>query len=334
MASVAAPGIPRPIAASNIMIFSEDGGHGENIPDNWKHIRFDAVDVLAIHGFSTSEKGEFMLGDHSNKLDKRLEWVLATAKAQNSNIKFFAQQNFTGSDILHKGPDFYDRYADSVVPLLEKWGLHGYDIDYEPGPKPEDLAILQNVVELFKKIHSRCAPKGYLVSITPAQYDGLFDPDTQRVEDLKNHEIENYIDLVVLQTYDGGISWGRNLIHNWLKVFPPNKILISGNPEQSGFPWKRDSIWSVQEIIEAYMKAKDPKNKLQPDDSRGKFAGIHVWRLNSDVFWWENAAQVMFYNYLHRGSGRQVLHTAHTPKEIAESWYLDHHEVHKKWSST
>ncbi|KAM7219465.1 hypothetical protein V8F06_005199 [Rhypophila decipiens] len=321
MNTVAPPVIPRPIAAAHIMIFPE--GHlASEIPVNWSQIRFDAVDVLYIHGFSTSDDGKFILGDQKNNLEKRLEWVMTAAKNLNPEIRFFAQQNWSGNNILERGLDAFPAYAESVVHVLQRWRLHGYDIDYEPG------TALPDIPKLFQHLHTQCSPRGFLVSITPAEYRGLFDPNKD--QHLEQNVLPNYIDLVSLQTYDGGLT-RPNELSQWLRVFPANKILVAGWPEGVGFPDKRDWNWSVQNIKTAYETGRAPGDTGAPI---AKLAGIHQWRLNSDNLIWENATQVMFYNYLHAGSGRKLLPTAWTPKVIEDNWKADHKEVHNDWKGT
>ncbi|KAK0702305.1 hypothetical protein B0H67DRAFT_676491, partial [Lasiosphaeris hirsuta] len=306
--------LPRPIAAAHIMIFPEGDDKASDTPiKNWGHIRFDAVDLLLIHGFTSSKSGDFIVGD---RLEARLKWVIDTAKGKNPNIKIFAQQNY-GEDKLPllAEKNLFQRYAASVVPVLEKWGLHGYDLDYEL----EGGQVIPGVVQLLADIHGHCAGK-YLVSISPAEYTGLFDPHSANLD---KHPLQNHVDLVNLQTYSGGLMRPNDLAA-WLRVFPPHKVLVGAWPESSGLRGDQANAWSVDQIEEVYENARD---------TRGKLAGIHLWRLNSDVLVWENAAQVMFYNYLHGGTGGKK-NTNCTPEQIKAAWYQDHNSVHKGWQST
>jgi len=159
----------------------------------------------------------------------------------------------------------FQRYAASVVPVLEKWGLHGYDLDYEL----DDGQVVSGVVQLLADIHGHCAGR-YHVSIPPAEYTRLFDPNGAN---LNKHPLQNCVDFVNLQTYSGGL--GRpNKLAEWLRVFPPNRVLVGAWPEASGLPAQQAGAWSVDQIEKVYENA---------GDHRGKLAGIHQWRLNSDV---------------------------------------------------
>ncbi|KAM7191207.1 hypothetical protein V8F20_009385 [Naviculisporaceae sp. PSN 640] len=305
------PIIRRPIAAAHFMIFPE-GKDPTVIPTAWADIRFDAVDILYIHGFSTNQNGELALGyykDTHYDLHFWLDWILKTARKANPDIKIFAQQNYLKDDILNKGPGFYKIYAESVPTLLEKLHLDGFDYDYEPGQVHED------VIRLFTDIHTQCSKKGFLTSISPSETMGLFTR-TSTAEDLAN--VRNCFDHVNVQTYDGGLH-DDNSLEAWLRVFPADRILVGINPEQSGNPNK--AIPSVQQTEDWYKNGDGRGNRL---------AGFHLWRLNSDVLLWENATQVMVYDYLHGTKGGKAQNVNYDRNKITTEWYHSHDE-HKQW---
>ena len=65
------------------------------IPPEWKHYRWDAMDVLFISPWIVTQSGEFALGnpygsDGITNVVHRYKWVVANTREKNPKLKIFA----------------------------------------------------------------------------------------------------------------------------------------------------------------------------------------------------------------------------------------------------
>jgi hypothetical protein len=273
-APVATTGITTPIAAT--WIYMSDDQNYTTIPQTWSNINFRPVDVLFVGPGGVQADGTFGLynSTETGPLAHRFEWVLDTARRHNPDIKIIISQwwgNGTGvfGDTINslETNRSIDVYAESVGKFVEEWHLDGYDVDYENGNLREDFGVLAKGVRgSLDKASQASGGKPLYFTVSPVITFFL-------------EEAVKYIDYVNAQTYAGGISFSSSIGDFFNLGFKPEQILY-GMCVEDGCQSP-----SLEKVQEEYVK--------------GKLAGIHLWRLNSDNMTEQALTQAKIHAFLH-----------------------------------
>jgi len=322
---------PKPIIAGHILITDPDTAHVKpaswsTIPNIWRKIRFDAMDVLYVSPFSVLPNKGFGLKPLDGKLDalaKRFEWIVANARAAKEDIKIIAM-NMYGSDEgymeLHDNKDV-KTYADSVAAFIDTWSkktlsaesgktvsarIDGYDIDYEPNTvQPNAPAVLSLIRKNLDELSSKHQVPRFQVSASSDRT-------------LYLEKLAPVLDYVNMQNYDGGVSVAPSTYPAEIKDLQYSQLLYGISSEKAEYD--PPSYMNREETLEA-IKKKDLKSLLKAENKH-QYAGIMVWRLNSDVWVYENTFQVMLYNQIH----------GTTLKQLPEFAFADDAMIFKEWN--
>lgn len=262
-----------------------------DIPDNLLAAQWKAVDVLYITPFVVDkDTHRFRLAGYEGDqmaLVHRFQYVVKTARQQNPGIKLIAMQWWGGGDnlTLLQGPNVHSNiqtYAQSVLEFLQNsaskvWTegsqkisghFDGWDVDYE---HPTDIAETPIILaELRKKLSTK-----FLISVT-----------TATTNNLNSEDVAKSLDYLVMQNYSGGRGRDAEYYKEQIKGLQDKQIVYGISSEE---PVKND-VQDWKSLQTAIQTAKD------------KYAGVMLWRLNSDVYKFENMMQVMVHNMLHSGS--------------------------------
>lgn len=288
-----------PIAAAHLYMLEPGPGQYESekasfdfIPEQtWNKIRFDVVDFLYVSPFVVNiATGAFELDDPAVRgknngetctLERRLQWVIQRARQKNPNIKILAQQFWDGQDLQDLKEDKFDHYAECVQGIVRKYGLDGYEIDYEwrkhatclPSGNvvPYASTVLQKIRDKLNVLGKDMGKQMYVtISAASAMY---FDK-----------KMADAVDFVNIQSYDGGYLLS---VSDFTAVGVPKEKLLYGiwsEKVKDGFR-ETSRSHSVDEVKAAYRD--------------GQLAGIHNWRLNSHNLDFENKVQALVYDFLH-----------------------------------
>lgn len=194
--------------------------------------------------------------------------------------------------------EMYKNYINSVPGILDQYGFDGWAVDYE---HPDDVSLAPR---LFHDVKAKLQAHGnqqspkreYLVAISPSETHWLIPRDRT---DAKQYPVNKSVDYVYLQTYKGGLN-SDNSVNVWLKSihFPADRLLAGVITEE------RSQLISAKEAREIVDKH--------------KLAGIHVWRLNGNTAW-SNEAQATLFNYLHPEHSPPLPQTL-TLEEVDKNW--------------
>ncbi|KAK4206735.1 hypothetical protein QBC37DRAFT_457703 [Rhypophila decipiens] len=288
------PNLPWGSRFVNSHVLLVEGSEIAGIIPAWKHIRFDAVDVLFVGPFSVKVGGtDFILGgDGSNlNLNARFEWVVRAARTQNSKIKIVVVQymgesdNQDNRDFKSFGTDetkitryaksvasFVEGYYNRTLPALSGSGtvsarIDGYDVDVEGSNLSENLP---RVLAAVRRELEPC----FSVSITPFRAEFL------------DSSIASSCDYINVQNYDGGAETEPEDYLAAVKGFKRERLVWGLHSER---PWVNNVACQTFEGV---------KSKVQ-EVIDGKAPGIWNWRLNSDNYVYENLFQVWLYNAVH-----------------------------------
>lgn len=274
------------------------------IPEEWKHYRWDAMDVLFICPFIVTPTYEFGLGrpyeSGDSNVVKRYEWVVANARAQNPRLRIVAMHWFDndphgmGIGAL-KTDDQIDEFTDSVAAVLSasrdktlvsdsgktvSAQIDGYDVDVESYSMVEQLPKV--LAKVRSKLDKASTSPRFTVSISPAWLDYLEGDDT----------LANSLDYLNMQRYDGG---KYTTAEDYLAAIPglkPHQLTfgISGEGTESlNAPQSNGDPPTLDSVIAAYKAGVDGS----------QYGGLWMWRLNSSNSIYENMLQVTFYNAVH-----------------------------------
>jgi hypothetical protein len=308
---------PQPFVGSHILI-SEPAmvrNSWDNIPEEWKAVRFDAVDVLFIGPFEVLRKDHtFALEPREvGSLEKRFEWVVRAARTQNPNIKIIPLQWWSGDNTSPVHADLsivvgeanIHTYAESVAKFLETWypktlpatsgsgtvsaRLDGWDVDVEGGNRGNTSnlpAVLKAVHNSLQKLSSKLSSKKFSVSITP-------DLPKENLND----EVAKVVDYVNMMNYDGGSGHS----HEYKEAMPH----IKDSQLAWGLSSESPNLNELRNFAEVVKKVHDVAS--------GLMAGIWTWRLGNA---WENEFQVWLYNQVHQAH----LSAAKSDEEVKKHW--------------
>lgn len=262
--------------------YLSDDVNYESIPAYWQNIHFNHVNRLYIGPVGIQNQYNFDLYKGINgDLSVRFKWLVERAKSDNPNIQIIVSQwwgdypNVYGSslDVLNN-LDNQEVYAKSIIDFLESYQLNnnglysidGYDIDYEgDNVSPNIKSLLTNIRTKLDQLSLKYHKKYYL-TITPSS--------TQYINE---SSLLLKLDNVNMQSYEGGaqipvdfyLQNGMNAKKIFFGICPETKCRYSK---------------SVESVLAIYQKY--------------NLGGIHLWRLNSDDYVYENSLQEIIFSYL------------------------------------
>ncbi|KAJ9658874.1 hypothetical protein H2198_003444 [Neophaeococcomyces mojaviensis] len=301
---------PKPIVAGHIFIKDPALEHVKpavwnTIPNIWKKIRFDAMNVLYISPFSVLPNKGFGLIPQDGQLDaleKRFEWVVARARELNPDIKIIVMNMYgcdEGFNMLTSDYEI-DVYTSSVAAFMDSWHnrtlttdsgktvpghIDGYDIDYEAA------TVVENAGAVLTSIRTKLYAVSNKYKISEFQVSASSDRTTYLE---KMAPVLNYVNM---QNYDGGARVDPLTYRTQIKGIQYTQLLRGISSE------KMEPV-NRPETLDA-IKKQDLKLLLKVDNTHS-YAGVMVWRLNSDNWVYENAFQVMLYNQIHGTSLAQL----------------------------
>jgi len=304
------------IAAAHLLISSQE--NDDWAKNTFPKFRLDAVDHLLIAPFHVGPDGKFILEpDNQKDLHGRLVHVIAEARKQaaeaNHKVKIFALQWWRVPGIHRLGTprgadpkdviineEMYKNYINSVPGILDQYGFDGWAVDYE---HPDDVSLAPRLfhdvkVKLQAHGNQQSPKRENLVAISPSETHWLIPRDGT---DAKKYPVSKSVDYVYLQTYEGGLKRDNsNGVDVWLNTiqFPADRLLAGVITEERGKPI---SAKEAREIVDKH-----------------KLAGIHVWRLNGNTAW-SNEAQATLFNYLHPEHNPPLPQTL-TLEEVDKNW--------------
>ena len=299
-----------PLLTSTILIEDKDSKLGwDFIPDKFKLLRFDTVDILNIAPFFIIEDQDFIFGGYGGTKDnptglltKQFEWIVRTARLQNPNVKIIVEQFYgnEGNYLKLDNEEKIGKYTDSVAHFLSLWQnktyhdaatnktvslrVDGYDVDYEwtkenaGNQQPWAPEVLS---QIRSKVDALNASPNYLVTLTPASTTGLTD---------SGKDLSKVFDYVVMQNYDGGSGTTPD---HYLQAIPglkPSQLIFGITAEV--VERNLGTVRSIDAAISAFQK------EYKGTTETGPLAGLFVWRLNSDDWVFENMALLALYGKL------------------------------------
>lgn len=274
------PPTPAPIAAA--WFYLSDTHDYREIPADWSHIAFDKVDVLYVGPSGIQDDNRFGLYDSeaTGPLRHRFEWLAERARQDNPDIKIVISQWWGNGQLVWGKPlssltdeATIQTYAQSVAEFMAyyqtynngRYALDGFDIDYEDNNVTATFPRLAVVLkEALQDVSARYG-KTFRLTLSPADGDYL---------DAASLAPFDYINM---QSYAGGMDIPPEA---FLELgVPANKILFGICPESNC------DTFSVTEVLDTYR--------------RYGLAGIHLWRLNSDNYVYEDQVQRQIHAALH-----------------------------------
>lgn len=267
-----------PIAAA--WMYMSDDQQYNTLPPTWSNINFKNVDVLYVGPAGVQADGTFGLYDSkaTGALANRFKWLIQTARGQNPNIKIIVSQWWgTGTGIwgnplaVLTTDAAISKYTDSVAAFLQSYlgvsgGVDGYDIDYESNNVTSNISKITSQIRARLDALSKAnGGRPFYVTVSPATTSNL----SSAVASLS---------FVNMQTYAGGSSLTpQDFTQLGLK---PQQLLYGICPE---------------------TKCQTPTvSQAESQYAQNKLAGIHLWRLNSDNYVYENQVQSQLYGFLHK----------------------------------
>lgn len=271
-----------PIAAA--WCYMSDDQKYNKIPSEWSSINFSVVDVLYVGPAGVQAGGDFGLfnSNTTGPLANRFEWVIKRARSQNPNIKIIVSQwwgigsgNWGSALSSLNDSAAISRYTSSVASFIKDWssisgGVDGYDIDYESNNVLESTpTILAQVRSKLDTLSEDLDGRHFYITVSPSETEYL-------------DKAVPSISYVNIQTYQGGTGLSPD---DFLNIGLNSKQILYGYCPESGC-----GPPSLDQVEDAYKKYKQAGKTL---------AGIHLYRLNSDNYEYENQQQEKIYALLH-----------------------------------
>lgn len=282
------------------------GESWDAIPEEWRHYRFDAVDILTIGPFLIKQPNyEFSLADGGgapgkSHLTKRFEWTVARAREMNPEIQIHALQWYTANEDdwdygMLTDDESIDKYTDSVAALLQEHQqktlqtdsgklvyrrIDGYNVDSESSCMTERGPHILS--EIRSKVNKVTKDPPFTVCLCPAFKYHLIDPCNPT-----KYSLAKSLDYGNMQNYDGGRSMSPQDYVRLLPGLDPRKLcsgISSERPKQLNTDGE-----SLDRVLSTYAA----------DVDGVPFAGLWTWRLNSVNSIYQNALQVTVYNKVH-----------------------------------
>jgi hypothetical protein len=289
-------------------------GSWDSIPEAWKSVRFDAMDVLFISPIfiNTNDKSIMIsTAKDGQSLVERFKWIIRAARSANANVKIILEQFFGqcpgGSDFrtIEDSEQAIHKFAMSVGNFMEQWYGHrlpsidgttsvsaridGYDVDVEEGTMVEALPKILAAVRGILNVSGQKLRHRFSVSITPAWTRHL------------NGSVAQSCDYINMQNYDGGKGMDPD---EFLRAVPGLKR------EQLAWGFSSEQPWlnTAQSFAEVEAKVREVINN--------SYVGVWTWRINSNNNAYENMFQVWLYNLVHGAS----LPNAKAEEIVARYW--------------
>lgn len=269
-----------PIAAA--WFYLADTHDYQNIPDEWRQVSFDKVDVLYVGpgGIQDGNRFGFHESAGTGRLAHRFEWLVETARRDNPDIKIVVSQWWgQGQGIWGRplaaldGEAALQAYAQSVGDFIAhyqtyaggRYAIDGFDIDYEDNNvTPRFPALAARLGATLKALSARYG-KPLRLTLSPA--DGSY---------LDRASLAPF-DYINMQSYAGGMD------------IPPDAFLAEGVPARKILygicPETNCDSFSTAQVLATYR--------------RYGLAGVHLWRLNSDNHAHEGQVQAAIHAGLH-----------------------------------
>lgn len=271
-------------------------------PEQWSNVRFDKIDILYVSPFVVRKPyGLFDLDDPALRdpperehgdLERRLHFVIDTARKGNPKIKILAQQFWGENDFEDLRTDQFDRYARSVATIVRDWQLDGYDVDYEwrfGDPDHVGGNVIKEVPEILSRVRAR------LDELQVRERRPLYVTITAGSAKFLDKSVADVVDFVNIQSYDGG----------------RNDNLTVARFLDIGF--RRDQLlWG---ILPENAHRSNTIEQTKMEYTGNGLAGIHLWRLNSHNAFYENQVQTLLYDWLHG-----VEPVAYDPRRVEAEW--------------
>ncbi|KAF3020145.1 hypothetical protein E8E14_008819 [Neopestalotiopsis sp. 37M] len=269
------------------------------IPQCWSDIRFDAIDVLFI-SLSFVELDDFSFihnymgesADATNaSLRNRFEWVVSRARSRNPDIKIIVQQQYlTGTpDAEHrmakKDLTKMQNFSQSAAKFIRDWYRRTLPI---LGGK-----VISARIDGFDILHGMCSGVPELLKAMREALDKLprelgsspfsLSYSTGVPEEM-DKSVASSCDYINLQYYE---VRRHSSPGSCRKAFPHLR------PEQIVWGFSSEEPW--QNAAKTFPEMKQKMIELL----RANANGIHTWRINSDVYGYENIFQVWLHNLVH-----------------------------------
>jgi hypothetical protein len=305
----------------------------EQIPDEWKMYRFDAVDILFVTPFIVTPIGEFSTGtaDNGKSLAERFKWVLGYAREKNPKIRIIAMQWYgdggdgngfaaleeNNTQSIKKDPaavtKYIKTYTDSVAKFFEEWHyksittnsgkvvparIDGYDIDYE------EHVVVPDVPTILSQLRSKLNALTVKIN-TENKKHGITTPSQPFTISLSSattsflQSTAKSLDYINMQNYDGGRSTPPAHYMRDIDGLQSHQLVYGMTSEMTMLNEYDNSTKSTLETVLQKFKAGYIDSKTPHGHAGVPFAGLMIWRLNSDNRIFENAVQVLVYNAVH-----------------------------------
>lgn len=305
-----------------------ENGSWDDIPPDWSKYRFDTFDFLYISPFEISPtRASFVPGsdvydpsrdgivfgctggtvkNRTGIYTKRFEWIIKQARTQNDQVKIMVMQFYGGPDFRVLNTEQLRKdYTDSVKDFLEEWQgktykpdsgkeirlrVDGYDVDYEWTEKTVGGTRIRedgNRQPWAPDILHMIRQKLDRLSMTPKFYVTITAADTHNLGRSKHSkDLAHDLDFVNMQNYDGGRGFTPEKYLNDIPKLQPSQLVWGITVENTGL---NELLHSLDDNIQKYLNGVGST----------QFAGIMVWRLNSDNWVYENMVQLAVYNKVH-----------------------------------
>ncbi|WP_218158165.1 glycosyl hydrolase family 18 protein [Stigmatella aurantiaca] len=270
--------ISPPIAAA--WMYMSDDQQYNTIPQAWPDINFKNVDVLYTGPAGVQADGTFGLYSSASTgdLSNRFKWLIQRARSQNPKIKIIVSQwwgsgnGIWGSSLEALNTDAAIRkYTGSVAAFLHSYlgvsgGVDGFDIDYESNNVSSNISkITAQIRTQLDALSKANGGRPFYLTASPATTSNLGPAVAS-------------LNFVNMQTYAGGSD-----------LTPQSFIEIGLKPQQLLYGICPESQCTTPSV-----------SKAESQYTTYGLAGIHLWRLNSDNYTYENQVQAQVYSFLHK----------------------------------
>ena len=249
---------------------SYDAAIADGIP--WKKINRLYIAFATVHdGVLTDLPAGDSPGDITKQEEtgRKIRNIIALCRQGNSDAEIFISSNFGGGldDQYAQAAQDPQKFADSVVDYMKKYGLDGYDMDWESRQIDE---YAPQLTTLLSTCHAAFAAAGnnqpgHPYRLTHTVWPGVESPETVA-------GLIDSVDELNLMTYGPGDGYDlASYADSYHQAGVPYEQMIGGVESESGYPENGgpDTEASVATKC-AYVKA----NNL---------AGLFEWRMDNDL---------------------------------------------------
>lgn len=288
--------ISLPISAA--WMYMSDDQQYNTIPQTWSNINFKDVDVLYIGPAGVQADGTFGLysSAKTGDLANRFKWIIQTARSQNPNIKIIVSQWWGNGDGIWGNPlnslnteAAISKYTDSVAAFLQSYlsvsgGVDGYDIDYEDNNVVSSISTITSQIRTkMDALSKENGGRPFYLTVSPDTTSYLSTAVA-------------WLDFVNMQTYDAGYYLTAQ---DFTNVGLESKQLLYGTCPETGC--SNPPVCNSNNQCDATYEACQAECAYTDDKLAGiPLAGIHLWRLNSGNYIYEDQVQAQIYSFLHQ----------------------------------